>query len=78
MKKSAFDNRVRFFISQILIIFISALIPIINTIPRESVNLDAIKIASSLFGFIIISSTRFVQKLNHKSIRYHIVQQQNY
>jgi hypothetical protein len=57
----ASNNRVRFYISQIIIIVVSALIPIINTIPSDIENIDTIKMASSLFGFIIIIATGFVQ-----------------
>src|SRR5918995_4816567 len=60
-EKHSSDNRVRFYISQIVIIVVSALIPIINTIPSESTNIDAIKMASSIFGFIIIVATGFLQ-----------------
>ena len=42
-EKHASDNRVRFYISQIVIIVVSALIPIINTIPSSIDNMDAIK-----------------------------------
>lgn len=57
----ASNNRVRFYISQIVIIVTSALIPIINTIPSDIENIDTIKMASSVFGFIIIIATGFVQ-----------------
>ena len=60
-EKHASDNRVRFYISQIVIIVVSALIPIINTIPSNIDNMDAIKMASSIFGFIIIIATGFLQ-----------------
>jgi hypothetical protein len=60
-EKHSADNRVRFYISQIVIIVVSGLIPIINTIPSESTNVDAIKMASSIFGFIIIVATGFLQ-----------------
>ena len=60
-EKHSSDNRVRFYISQIVIIAVSALIPIINTIPSESTNIDSIKMASSIFGFIIIVATGFLQ-----------------
>ena len=60
-EKHASDNRVRFYISQIVIIAVSALIPIINTIPNENADINAIKMASSIFGFIIIVATGFLQ-----------------
>ena len=60
-EKHSSDNRVRFYISQIVIIVVSALIPIINTIPSENANINAIKMASSIFGFIIIVATGFLQ-----------------
>jgi len=60
-EKHASDNRVRFYISQIVIIVVSALIPIINTIPSDNTNINAIKMASSIFGFIIIIATGFLQ-----------------
>ena len=62
-EKHSSDNRLRFYISQIVIIVVSALIPIINTIPsdNENGNIDAIKMASSIFGFIIIVATGFLQ-----------------
>jgi hypothetical protein len=60
-EKHASDNRVRFYISQIVIIIVSALIPIINTIPSEKADINAIKMASSIFGFIIIVATGFLQ-----------------
>jgi hypothetical protein len=62
-EKHASDHRVKFYISQIVIIVVSALIPIINTIPsdNENGNIDAIKMASSIFGFIIIVATGFLQ-----------------
>jgi Protein of unknown function (DUF4231) len=60
-EKHASDNRVRFYISQIIIIAVSALIPIINTIPSDNSNINAIKMASSIFGFIIIVATGFLQ-----------------
>jgi hypothetical protein len=57
----ASNNRVRFYTSQIVIIVISALIPIVNTIPSNEDNMNAIKMASSIFGFIIIVATGFLQ-----------------
>ena len=60
-EKHASDNRVRFYISQIVIIVVSALIPIINTIPSDNADINAIKMASSIFGFIIIVATGFLQ-----------------
>ena len=60
-EKHASDNRVRFYISQIVIIIVSALIPIINTIPSDNADINAIKMASSIFGFIIIVATGFLQ-----------------
>jgi hypothetical protein len=60
-EKHASDNRVRFYISQIVIIVVSALIPIINTIPSDKADINAIKMASSIFGFIIIVATGFLQ-----------------
>ena len=59
-EKHSYDNRVRFYISQIVIIIVSALIPIINIIPTDNnENINAIKMASSIFGFIIIIVTGF-------------------
>ena len=61
-EKHASDHRVKFYISQIVIIVTSALIPIINTIPTDNnANINAIKMASSIFGFIIIVATGFLQ-----------------
>lgn len=61
-EKHSSDNRVRFYISQIVIIVVSALIPIINIIPTDNnENINAIKMASSIFGFIIIVATGFLQ-----------------
>jgi len=61
-EKHSTDNRVRFYISQIVIIIVSALIPIINIIPTDNnENINAIKMASSIFGFIIIVATGFLQ-----------------
>ncbi len=62
-ENNASNNRVRFYISQIVIIIVSALIPIINTIPTDNGNdnINAIKMASSIFGFIIIVATGFLQ-----------------
>lgn len=58
-EKHASKNRERFYISQIVIIVLSALILIINIIPTDNANIG-IKIVSSIFGFIILIATVLV------------------